>query len=76
MRTTAEKAANRSYVAAADRAESARRNYDARRARKGTHTQTLDRARAEWGLARIEQANALVAKAAAEDAARLGGVPE
>jgi hypothetical protein len=48
----------------------ARRSYQAVRARKSSHTHTLDRARYEYGLARFEQIDALAAFAQAEDQAR------
>lgn len=76
MRTADELAATSAYMDATGKAQAAREGYEALRTRKFTQTHTLERARSEWGLARIEQATALVAKAAAEDAARSGGAVE
>ena len=70
--TAAERDAYRAYRDAADMAFAAHRNYDARRAQRGTWTTTLERARAEWGLAEITRIDALLAWAAAEDAEWFG----
>jgi hypothetical protein len=72
MPTAAVRAANRAYQDARQAARLARRNYDCRRAQRGTWTRTLDNARNEWGLLEITRVGALVTLAEAEDAELIG----